>query len=69
MCDCRCNGDCLPCWGRCYLHSAGECGCHSLNLNLSVQDMGWYSLAAVEDGYFSGQGDSGGGDEAEISAG
>ena len=65
MCDCRCYGDCLPCWCGCYLHGAGDNGSNGLNLNLRVQDMGWYSLAAVEDGYFSGQGNGGGGDKAE----
>ena len=69
MGDCGWDGYFLPGWSGGDLYGAGDCGCDSLDLNLSVQDMGWYSLAAVEDSYFSGQGDGGGGEESEIFAG
>ena len=65
---CWCDGDGLPGWGRCYFNHPGECGCGRLNLNLSVQDMGWYSLAVEVDPYFFGQGHSDGGHKAETSS-
>lgn len=62
--DCGCDGDCLPGWGGGDLHGAGDCGCDSLNLNLRVQDMGWYSLAVEVDPYFLRQDHSDCGDKA-----